>query len=253
MRMWGVVRLVGWLGLLGGAITGLSALASVLPGPPSSPAAWGAWLTARDPATAAFAVTRVATLGLAWYLLVATAVGTVVRVVREPRMVLLADLVTVPFVRRVLHAALGFGVAGATFAGIVGQPPAAWAEGSAEQGLMLQRGEDGEVLLQRLPADTPAHLPVVADPIAPAPPVVASSPQPEKAPAVAQWTVAPGEHFWSIAERVLADAWGRPPTPNEVTPYWRALVDANRAALPDPENPDLIYPGDTYVLPPLPA
>ncbi len=53
----------------------------------------------------------------------------------------------------------------------------------------------------------------------------------------------------SDAEATLADAWGRPPTDGEVTPYWQTLVDSNRNALADPSNPDLIYGGQTFALP----
>jgi hypothetical protein len=35
-----------------------------------------------------------------------------------------------------------------------------------------------------------------------------------------------------------------------VTRYWRALVDANRAHLVDPGNPDLLVPGQQLALPP---
>ena len=38
------------------------------------------------------------------------------------------------------------------------------------------------------------------------------------APARGTWTVAPGESFWSIAEELLADHLGRPPTDAEMRP-----------------------------------
>lgn len=65
--------------------------------------------------------------------------------------------------------------------------------------------------------------------------------------------VQPDEHFWSIAMAQLQAAWGREPTPAEVTPYWQALVDQNRERLPPPGNPDLIHPGQELVLPPAPS
>lgn len=63
------------------------------------------------------------------------------------------------------------------------------------------------------------------------------------------WTVAPGEHLWSIAETVLARAWARPAADDEVAPYWEALVEANRAVLADPANADLIYPAQVLTVP----
>jgi nucleoid-associated protein YgaU len=56
-----------------------------------------------------------------------------------------------------------------------------------------------------------------------------------------------------ITRQVLGQAWGRPATDAEIDPYWRALVAANRSRLPDPDNPDLVYPGEVLTVPPPPA
>ena len=64
--------------------------------------------------------------------------------------------------------------------------------------------------------------------------------------------VAEGDHFWGLAERELATAWGRPPTADEITPYWRQMVEANRERLVPPGDPDLILPGQVLVTPPVP-
>ncbi len=37
----------------------------------------------------------------------------------------------------------------------------------------------------------------------------------------------------------------------DVVPYWRALIDPNRHPLRAPDAPDLIYPGEVFVLPPI--
>ena len=57
-----------------------------------------------------------------------------------------------------------------------------------------------------------------------------------------QWTVAPGDHFWSIADRVVT---ARHPdaTEQEIARYWLALIDTNRGRLDDPSNPDLLRVG----------
>lgn len=68
-------------------------------------------------------------------------------------------------------------------------------------------------------------------------------------PVPATWTVEPGDSFWSIATVILHTAWGRPPTDAEVDPYWLTLIAANRAALLHPDVPDLIYAGQTFVIP----
>jgi nucleoid-associated protein YgaU len=65
--------------------------------------------------------------------------------------------------------------------------------------------------------------------------------------------VEPGESLWSIARDALTDAWGRAPTDGEMVGYWRAVVEVNRSRLADPDNPDLIFPGQQVVLPPAPV
>ena len=84
-------------------------------------------------------------------------------------------------------------------------------------------------------------------------PAPTPAPAPASAPAVRTHVVVPGEHFWSIAESVLHDAWGRNASVPEVTPYWRALVEANRDRLRDPHNADLVFPGQEFVVPAPPA
>jgi hypothetical protein len=70
--------------------------------------------------------------------------------------------------------------------------------------------------------------------------------------AAGEVTLAPGDHLWATAETALATAWGRPPADAEVAPYWHRLVATNRDRLPDPANPDLVLPGLTVVVPPVP-
>jgi nucleoid-associated protein YgaU len=67
-----------------------------------------------------------------------------------------------------------------------------------------------------------------------------------------RWEVAGGDHFWAIAEETLTAAYGRPVTDDEITPYWREIIDANRDRLVT-ADPDLVHPGQTFdvALPPL--
>lgn len=82
---------------------------------------------------------------------------------------------------------------------------------------------------------------------------VVDAPPPAPATTGAEWTVQPGEHFWSIAEQVLTRSWSRPPSDVETDPYWRRLVDANRHRLADPDNADLLFVGQVLGVPPPPA
>jgi nucleoid-associated protein YgaU len=82
----------------------------------------------------------------------------------------------------------------------------------------------------------------------PASPPVATSDQ--TAPG-GTWTIEPGDHLWHVAEHTLTTAWGHPPTDAEIAPYWQRLIDTNRDALADPDNPDLVFPGQVFELPPV--
>jgi nucleoid-associated protein YgaU/DNA-binding SARP family transcriptional activator len=64
-------------------------------------------------------------------------------------------------------------------------------------------------------------------------------------------TVLRGDNFWSIAERALAGPWGRAPSDGEIAPYWRQLIELNRPRLAPPGDPDLIYPGQRFLTPPI--
>ena len=61
-----------------------------------------------------------------------------------------------------------------------------------------------------------------------------------------------GDSLWRIAEQRLAGALDRAPEDAEIVPYWRELIERNRAGLPDPDDPDLILPGQRLELPALP-
>ncbi len=67
-------------------------------------------------------------------------------------------------------------------------------------------------------------------------------------------TVKPGDHFWRISVDVLTEAYGRAVTDDEIAPYWRDMVELNRANVAS-NDPNLIYAGERYdvLLPRLPA
>jgi hypothetical protein len=65
--------------------------------------------------------------------------------------------------------------------------------------------------------------------------------------------VAEGETLWTIARNQLAKASGGgsgEPTDQEVTGYWAKVVEANRGRL-ESGDPDLIFPGEEIILPPV--
>lgn len=59
-----------------------------------------------------------------------------------------------------------------------------------------------------------------------------------------------GDSFWTLAAGVVEEKLGSEPTNRVIADYWLILIEANRDRLVHPNNPDLIYPGQTLVLPP---
>lgn len=233
-----ILHLLTWIAFLCAAMVFLTALGRGALATPSiaDPAAWGPWVASRDPVVGAFALLRAATLVVAWYLLGATLVGAASRWLRLGRLVTVADLLTVPAVRRLIQSALGVGFATATLA--AGSAPA-----TAPPVLIaaVAAAPADEDRAETTPADQDAAEPV---PFAP-PPAPASASAEQRT-----WTVRAGEHFWSIAEAVLRRGHGSVPADDEVAAYWERLVDVNRPRLVDRDNPDLLYPGQTLRLPP---
>lgn len=64
-----------------------------------------------------------------------------------------------------------------------------------------------------------------------------------------QWTVRAGDDFWSIASTVLNSRLGRSATDAEIEAYSKVLVSANLTRLAHPSEPQLIFPGQVFVLP----
>ncbi len=60
--------------------------------------------------------------------------------------------------------------------------------------------------------------------------------------------VAPGDHLWKISKDRLDDVLGREASTGEVDPYWRQVIAVNRDRLRS-GDPDLIYPGESIMLP----
>jgi hypothetical protein len=97
-----------------------------------------------------------------------------------------------------------------------------------------------------IPPASPAPAP------APATPATLTSPG-TPAPSAAlpfsssSYSVKGGDNLWDISTGVLSSSLGHPPTDQQVATYTTALIAANKSQLADP---DLIYPGQSLVLPP---
>jgi nucleoid-associated protein YgaU len=243
--------------LLGVAAAGLalqrSGTGPLAPPPLAHPEGWGAWLEGRDPVAAALAVVRLGALATVWYLVTATVVGAALRLARAPRLVAVADRLTIPPLRRMLAGTLTMAlVASGPGALALGAPAARTrlaAAGQPAPTTTTTAGAGAATTGDPPPTATMHFLPPEAA-VQPPAPAASTSPAAVAAPPD-RWTVEPGQCFWSIAEAVLSRAWGRPPTDAEIVPYWRRLIDANRGSLAHPRDADLIYPGQVFDVPPV--
>lgn len=69
-------------------------------------------------------------------------------------------------------------------------------------------------------------------------------------PALESYEVAAGDNLWSIALAHLSESTEERPSEGAVAAYWVELIAANLANLTS-NDPDLIYPGERIVLPPI--
>ncbi len=230
-RLVTTVRGAASIGVLLSLVIGLHALARFgLDGPASSIDSIRSWLG--DPIVVAATMLRWLALAFCYYLLFVAVAMTA-----APDRALDGPVGRLVPTRIVALLAVAIGVAGVVETAAPFAEPDAPAEVDRGLALSLVRAEDALSLepIVETPTtgvDGTATVAVERDSI---------------------WIVRPGDHFWSIAEETLADAWGRTALSDaEIATYWRELVDANRDRLVEPGNPDLIWPDQEFVLPPVP-
>jgi len=255
-RLGRFLRLAGWAGGIALALAALAASGhgALAPPPLGSPDRWQAWFEQRDPASAAFAILRMAAVGGCWYLAATVVLGTALRLVRADTLVAIADRFTVAPIRQLLAGSVtltlaGIGPTGMLAAAAQPAPPAS--STSVTTSTSTSTSVPASASATTPPATvTMRRLPPPAPPGADGPLARADL---EDAGVVAdRWTVQPGDCFWTSADDVLQRAWDQAPTDAEIVPYWLRLIEANRSELADPANPDLIFPGQVFTVPPPP-
>ena len=204
--------------------------------PLSDPGRWKAWLDGRDPLVAAFSLLRLVALAGLWYVVTVRAVGATVRMVGATSLVRVTDRFTIAPVRRLLAGTMSLGLAASGVVAVAAPAIRTPVAAAAQEATTSTTTPSSTVTMHLLaPAEAVPAAPVPAPDVAPA--------------STDRWTVKSGECFWSIAESVLSEPWGRAPTDAEIVPYWQRLIDANRHELADGNDPDLILPGQVFVVP----
>lgn len=256
--------LPAWCAGLASALLALHLLSGSDLTVPGAPSRWADWIDRVGPATAVVGVLRIAALGLAWYLVLATIVGAASRAAQRERAVAAADLVTPRFLRRLLASASGLAISGVGLA-LASTPVLVGVE---RVGSSSQSTEVSTATLQRIsPIEVEVSAPVERLPAPPARDASVSTAELSvldlsglgealaatvevSTPVVDEtWEVAAGDHLWMIAEEVLAESTGSTPDEADVADYWWVLIEANRARLVAPDNPDLLFPGQVLTIP----
>ena len=216
------------------------------------------WLDQADPEVAVAALLRVIGLILCYWVLITTTIYALSRSRgRVPRTI---RWMTIPAIRYIVDRALATTLLISALA--VPSHPLAAAE-DPEPGIVLEIHGD-RIPLPHLrpepvaPGATPAdptpgpHAAASPIPLLLAPPAAApAAVLPVAAlPGEENYTVAPGDSLWLIAETQVQAATGDIPTEQMIATYWRELIDINIAGLRS-RNPNLIYAGELLTLPKL--
>jgi hypothetical protein len=231
----------------------------------------GDWPPLDDPLLAATEVVRLAALAAAGWLLVITVLDTVASMVRARPVLSLTQRLVPSFWRHLaLRPAMALAVvvppviapithmaptAAQTVANETVQPQQPSADGIRSLTMVVAPGagrspgddEPTAVLTMRRHQPEPdrGEETTTAEAIA-----GDSAERPEAPPESSTHAAISGDNLWSIAAAHLTNVRGERPHAREIAPYWRALIDANRSVLPDPDNPDLLFPGVQLTLPP---
>jgi hypothetical protein len=255
------LALICWLVGLGAALVALLHVGADHPSSPPLfvPTQWAGWVALHEPLDVASGVARVIALALVVHLLLVTAAQLFVTLVRPAAG------------HRVIHRSVPRFVAVLTAAALTSSvPPGVHA---TEPTTTVAPGL-GASLVPVDPAGHEPHSPAPdGDPVTSLPraPGSEAHPQPDRTgkggdvgattsagspppsdpvrPAEGDWTVRPGDHLWSIAAHVVASSGGDAADDRVVGRYWVHLVEANRDRLVEPDDPDLILPGQRLRLP----
>jgi hypothetical protein len=235
--------LVGWLGFLVASIAGLHRLGSAFPLKlvldPSGPL---------EPTLAA--AIRLAGLAAGYWLAASTVLYLIGRAARLPRALRAIGWATIGPVRRLIDGV----VAGAVVVS-VGLPASATAMiepgyipvpagDPIETEVPMTESPPGPVLpgtlflpIQQIPApevgDSESMAPQIPVPNGPTEVVIKS-----------------GDHMWSLAEERLNLILGREASDAEIAAYWLQVVGVNLSRIRS-GDPDLIFPGEILLLPPI--
>lgn len=201
---------------------------------------------------------RFVALGMAYWLLLSSAVYLAARLADIPAALGAVRWLTLPPIRRLVDGTLAVGLSVGTL--VIPTPAMAQQPPPVEQTYIPtpagfeQPGEplvglDGDAFIPP-GASIPAPAAPVQEPIQHGLETASAIPTHllfDRPPDFAH-EVAAGENLWSIARDRLSRLTDASPSDSEIAAYWTDLIAANRGRLMS-GDPDLIYPGEVLALP----
>jgi hypothetical protein len=244
------LRLALWFVFLGSAIVGLHALAETFPA-----------RLILEPGgvleTSLAAATRILGLGVGYWLVGSTVLYLVAAVARVPAALRIVRWTAITPIRRLIErVAAGALVASLSLpiAATAGVAPGYVPVPAGDETPNPPRSEPGPTILSTTTTSPPVAGPSPAEadplfvPVSPAA-IHMTGWGPTSAEGV-EIVVKPGDHMWKLAEDRLRAILDRPVTDAEIAPYWLRVIGANLATIRS-GDPDLIFPGEILLLPPI--
>jgi hypothetical protein len=243
-RLARIIRLAVVFGLEGGALVWLLRLGSR----PWLRIDWSnldTWLRVTPTEDAIAAMVWLVAVGCAIWLAVSTLLYLIARASRVPALIRSIEWMTLPAIRKVSEGALAALVVTSTIAAtpVRAEAPPPMVVVVDEDGALLPPGfvGRGREILQEVRPAVETEVPPL-----PTLPSQTGADTDEAPPAMV--TVQTGDNLWTMSRRHLTDLLNRPPTNQEIAPYWRRVITANQPNLIS-GDPDLIYAGEVIEMP----
>ena len=213
----------------------------------------GTWLELAPLEDVVAAVLRTIALGIAYWIAASTAAYALARALRIPRAVAATAWATLPAVRRVIDRAIAVSATAAALSAPLAPALAADIGAATPDPVTYEISETGIPT----PVDAPEASPTRVAP--PGTEGAGYTPTPaggvelgSEAGQIAEvhYEVVKGDNLWKISQRHLGHVIGDDVDAQQVSIYWRQVIELNQPNLRS-GDPNLIYPGEQIVLPPI--
>ena len=224
------------------------------------------WLSSTPPDDAILAAARLAGLACGWWILLSTSFYLAARWSRIAPAMRLATPLAIPFTRTLGAQVLVGAVAATTLGSPIpalastDRPASTWQLDSFPVPLPTQLS-DSPVPVEE-PSDSDIFrfphpvfklgAPTFGSPVVPGHSSHdggrSVSPVEQPTPG-SRYRIAAGDNLWDIAQRVVSQAPGHPPTIQQIASYWVDLIEANRGEIRS-GDPNLIFPDENILIPP---